>query len=66
MSDLPLLARPVLELKAFRRVTLQPGEKRTVVFDIRPADLACYNIDMNRAVESDVFTIYAGPDSVQL
>jgi hypothetical protein len=43
----PLLARPVLELMTFRRVTLQPG-------------------DMNRAVESDVFTIYAGPDSVQL
>jgi hypothetical protein len=62
----PLLARPVLELMAFRRVTLQPKEKRTVVFDIRPADLAFYNIDINRVVESGVFTIYAGPDSVQL
>jgi beta-glucosidase len=31
-----------------------------------PPTCACYNIDMNRAVESDVFTVYAGPDSVQL
>ena len=56
----------MLELKAFRRVTLQPEEKRTVVFDIRPADLAVYNIDMKRVVEPGTFTIYAGPYSVQL
>jgi beta-glucosidase len=60
------VTRPVLELKAFRRVTLQPGEKRTVVFDIRPADLAFYNMDMKRVVEPGSFTIHAGPDSVQL
>ena len=37
-DDISSVTRPVLELKAFRRVTLQPGEKRTVVFDIKPAD----------------------------
>ena len=56
----------MLELKAFRRVTLQLGEKRTAVFDIRPAALAFYNIDMKCVVEPGPFTIYAGPDSVQL
>jgi beta-glucosidase len=65
-DDISSVTRPVLELKAFRRVTLKPGEKRTVVFDIRPADLAFYNIDMKRVVEPGSFTILAGPDSVQL
>jgi beta-glucosidase len=65
-DDISSVTRPVLELKAFRRVTLKPGEKRTVVFDIRPADLAFYNIDMKRVVEPGSFTIHAGPDSVQL
>ena len=65
-DDISSVTRPVLELKAFRRVTLTPGEKRTVVFDIRPADLAFYNVDMKRVVEPGSFTIHAGPDSVQL
>lgn len=71
MSDLPPTCvtptcAPCAGTEGIRRVTLQPGEKRTVVFDIRPAALAFYNIDMKCVVESGPFTIYAGPDSVQL
>ncbi|MET0180384.1 MAG: fibronectin type III-like domain-contianing protein [Novosphingobium sp.] len=32
--------RPVLELKAFRRISLKPGEKQAVRFDLGPDDLA--------------------------
>ncbi len=65
-DDISSVTRPVLELKAFRRVTLRPGEKKTLVFDIRPTDLAFHDIDMKRVVEPGSFTIHAGPDSVQL
>ena len=41
----------MIELKHFRRVTLQPGEKKTVTFEIAPDDLALWNIHMKRVVE---------------
>ncbi|MET0264878.1 MAG: glycoside hydrolase family 3 N-terminal domain-containing protein [Duganella sp.] len=65
-DDISSATRPVLELKAFRRVTLQPGERRTLSFDIKPSDLWFYNMRMERVVEPGSFTIHAGPDSVQL
>jgi beta-glucosidase len=65
-DDISSVTRPVLELKAFRRVTLAPGEKRTLTFDIKPSDLWFYNAAMVRVVEPGSFTIHAGPSSVEL
>jgi beta-glucosidase len=65
-DDVSSVTRPVLELKAFKRVTLQPGEKRTLSFDIKPSDLWFYNTEMVRVVEPGSFTIHAGPDSANL
>ncbi len=65
-DDVSSATRPVLELKAFKRVTLQPGEKRTLTFDIKPSDLWFFNAQMKRVVEPGSFTIHAGPDSVKL
>jgi beta-glucosidase len=65
-DDISSATRPVLELKVFQRITLQPGEKRTVTFDIKPADLQFYNADMKRVVEPGSFTISTGPDSATL
>lgn len=65
-DDISSVTRPLLELKAFRRVTLQPGEQRTLTFDIKPSDLWFYNADMQRVVEPGTFTIYSGPSSVDL
>jgi len=47
-------------------VTLQPGERRTVTFELKPNDLALWNMDMKRVVEPGTFTISAGPNSVDL
>jgi beta-glucosidase len=58
--------RPILELKAFRRVTLQPGEARTVKFDLQPDDLAFWDIDMKWSVEPGAFRISAGNTSAKL
>jgi beta-glucosidase len=60
------VTRPVLELKRFRRVTLAPGARTTVVFELEPADLALWDINMRRVVEPGAFTLYAGPNSAQL
>ncbi|WP_334164945.1 glycoside hydrolase family 3 N-terminal domain-containing protein [Phenylobacterium sp.] len=60
------VTRPLLELKRFRRVTLAPGARTTVAFDLTPDDLAIWNIDMKRVVEPGKFTVSVGPNSVDL
>jgi beta-glucosidase len=65
-DDEASVTRPVLELKRFQRVTLAPGERRTLTFDIQPADLALWNPDMKHVVEPGTFTIYSGSNSVDL
>jgi beta-glucosidase len=60
------VTRPVLELKRFRRVTLTPGARTTVSFELQPADLAIWDIHMKQVVEPGAFTLDAGPDSVRL
>jgi beta-glucosidase len=65
-DDEASVTRPVIELKRFERVTLQPGEKKTVTFELTPDDLALYNVKMKRVVEPGTFTISSGPDSATL
>jgi len=65
-DDESSVTRPVIELKGFRRVTLTPGEKKTIRFELQPDDLALWNADMKRVVEPGTFTISAGPNSVDL
>ncbi len=65
-DDEATVTRPVLELKHFQRVTLQPGEKRTMTFDLKPTDLAFWNVEMHRVVEPGTFTISAGNSSATL
>jgi beta-glucosidase len=57
------VTRPVKELKGFQRVSLAPGETRTVTLDILPEHLAFYNIDMNYVVEPGEFEIMVGNSS---
>jgi beta-glucosidase len=60
------VTRPVKELKGFERIALQPGEKRTVTFDITPEQLSFWNIDMECVVEPGEFAIMVGPNSQEL
>jgi len=57
------VTRPVKELKGFQRVTLKPGEKRTVVFTITPETLSMLNTDMHKVVEPGDFEVMVGADS---
>jgi beta-glucosidase len=65
-DDEASVTRPVIALKRFQRVTLQPGERRTITFELMPDDLALWNPDIKRVVEPGTFTIYAGPNSIDL
>ncbi|MDH7972724.1 glycoside hydrolase family 3 N-terminal domain-containing protein [Sphingomonas sp. AR_OL41] len=60
------VTRPVLELKAFERVTLAAGARRTVRFTLGPAAFALWNAAMEEVVEPGLFDIMAGPSSAAL
>jgi beta-glucosidase len=60
------VTRPVKELKAFRRVTLQPGERRSVTLTLDAGAFQMWNSQMQRVVEPGEFDILAGPNSVEL
>jgi beta-glucosidase len=57
------VTQPVMQLKGFERITLKPGEKRTVTFTVTPDMLSILNIDMHRVVEPGVFDMMVGPSS---
>jgi beta-glucosidase len=57
------VTRPVKELKGFTKVSLKPGETRTVAFDITPEALAFYDAQMRYVVEPGEFTILVGTSS---
>jgi beta-glucosidase len=55
--------RPVKELKAFRKVLLQPGETARVAFDVAAEQLAFNDIHMKYVVEPGEFEIMVGSSS---
>src|SRR4029077_8051740 len=57
------VTQPVMQLRGFQRITLKPGEKKTVEFTITPDMLSMLNIDMHRVVEPGVFDVMVGPSS---
>jgi beta-glucosidase len=65
-DEVSSVTRPVKELRGFRRVTLRPGERRTVTFTLTPHSLEMWNDRMKRVVEPGDFKIMTGPNSVDL
>jgi beta-glucosidase len=56
----------VKELRGFRRISLDPGETKTVEFTLGPDELSFLNGDMHRVVEPGTFKIMAGGNSKEL
>ena len=57
-------ARPVRELKGFQRVTLKPGETRTVRFTLTPAELSYWTATKHAWVQDETtFDVYVGNSS---
>ncbi len=60
------VTRPVKELAGFERVSLAPGEKKTVTFTLGPDALSLVNRDMKRVVEPGRFDVMVGTNSTDL
>jgi beta-glucosidase len=60
------IARPVRELIGFRRVSLRPGECRTVAFRVSTEQLAYVGADLRRVVEPGRVGVQVGTSSADL
>src|SRR5208283_1732353 len=65
-DEVSSVTRPVKELRGFERISLEPGETRTVSFKLGPEALQFYNRDMKRVVEPGKFSVMVGPNSGDL
>jgi len=57
------VTRPVKELKGFQKISLQPGETKTVSLAIMPDSLAFYDVKLKYVVEPGEFEIMVGNSS---
>ncbi len=60
------VTRPVKELKGFDKISLAPGESKTLKFKITSSDLSFYRADMTFGPEPGAFWVMVGPDSERL
>ena len=57
------VTQPVEELRKFRRVSLEPGQTRTVTFTLTPHDFAQWDINMHFNVEPGIYDVMVGGSS---
>ncbi len=58
-------SRPMRELKGFKRITLQPGETKTVTFQLGPDELKYWSTNAGQWIqEAAEFDIWVGADSL--
>lgn len=56
-------SRPMRELKGFQKVTLQPGQRKTVRFTLKASDLAYHDDEGNAVIEPGKFAVFVGGNS---
>lgn len=59
------VARPVRELKDFRKLQLAPGASAEVVFTLQAADLAFIGRDLQPTVEPGLYDVWVAPSAMQ-
>jgi beta-glucosidase len=62
-AEVSRATRPIMELKGFQRISLRPGQRRTVTFDLGPEQLSYHGLDMKRVVEPGRFQVMVGGSS---
>jgi beta-glucosidase len=58
-------SRPIRELKGFQRITLKPGEKRTVEFTLNAKDLGSYDDDLHWVVPPGTYEVWIAPNAAE-
>lgn len=64
-DDFASVGRYLKMLKGFERISLKPGETKTVTFDLGFEELNVLNAQMNKVVEPGTFTISVGSSSLE-
>lgn len=60
-------SRPMRELKGFERVTLEPGETKTVIFPLGPDELQYWSTNAGQWIQDAAeFDIWVGADSLAI
>ena len=62
-DELSTVVRPLKQLVAFKRVTLEPGESREVELEIPNRQFALWDRDMNFRVEEGWFEVWLGKNA---
>lgn len=57
------VTRPVQELKAYKRITLKPGESKVLEFTIKSAQMGFYDINMDYVLEPGTIEVMVGAAS---
>lgn len=57
------VTRPVKELKAFEKVLIKAGEKKTITFYLKNEDLSFYKSDLSFGSEPGKFMVFVGTNS---
>jgi beta-glucosidase len=58
-------SRPVRELKGFSRVSLEPGARQTVAFEVAARDLGSYDTDMTWVVPRGTYDVWIAPNAME-
>lgn len=59
-------ARPVIELKGFKKIELEPGGSKEVTFELTKKELGYYFPNGKYVVEPGIFNVFVGGNSVDL
>jgi beta-glucosidase len=62
-DEIASVGRPLKELVAFKRVTLNPGESKTIELEVPYRSFHMYDKDMNFVVEEGWFEVWLGKDA---
>jgi beta-glucosidase len=62
-DEFACVPRPVMELKGFQRITLAPGQTRSLAFDLPVDQLAFFDEDMRLVVEPGTIQVMVGSSS---
>ena len=62
-DEIAISPRPVKELKGYVRLTLEPGEKKSVTCSLAANQLAFYDMDLNLVVEPGRINVMIGSSS---
>jgi beta-glucosidase len=62
-DEIASTSKPVKELKGYEKVSLEPGETKTVKMRLTPEDLSLYDRNMNFVVEPGMFRVMIGSSS---